>query len=74
MEILKIENSSAISQISINGEESLVGISFTYNPNKEYLFVCDEVEEVKSQIQSTDSVGKLINLFRKNGTLKQLNI
>lgn len=74
MEILKIENSSAISQISINEEESLVGISFTYNPNKEYLFVCDEVEEVKSQIQSTDSVGKLINLFRKNGTLKQLNI
>lgn len=73
MEVIEIKNSSAISKISFNEEESLVGISFTYNPQKEYLFVCDEIEDVKSQIQSTDSIGKLINLFRKDGTLYQLN-
>lgn len=73
MEVIEIKNSSAISKISFNEEESLVGISFTYNPQKEYLFVCDEIEDVKSQIQSTDSIGKIINLFRKDGTLYQLN-
>jgi hypothetical protein len=73
MEVLEIKNSSAISKISFNDEENLVGISFTYNPGKEYLFVCDEIEDVKSQIKSTDSVGKLVNLFRKDGTFSQLN-
>ena len=74
MEILEIQNSSAISKISFNEQENIVGISFTSNPTQEYLFVCDEIENVKSQFQTTESVGKLINLFRKNGTFLPLNI
>ena len=74
MEILEIQNSSAISKISFNEQENIVGISFTSNPTQEYLFVCDEIENVKSQVQTTESVGQLINLFRKNGTFLPLNI
>lgn len=78
MEILKVENSSAISQISFHDEENLVGVSFTYNPKKEYLFFCDEFEDVKDQIKSTQitkvSLGKLINSFRKSGTLSIIDI
>ena len=73
MEILEIQNSSAISKISFNTQENIVGISFTSNPTQEYLFVCEEIENVKSQVQTTESVGKLISLFRKNGTFLPLN-
>lgn len=73
MEIIEVKNSSAISKISFNTQENIVGISFTSNPTQEYLFVCDEIENVKSQVQTTESVGKLISLFRKNGTFLSLN-
>ena len=72
MEVVEIKNSSAISKISFYNEENLVGVSFTYNPKKEYIFVCSQFEDVKSQIKETEnsgsSVGKLINNFRKDGT------
>lgn len=78
METIEIKNSSAISKISFNEEESLVGINFTYNSNKEYLYYCEELNNVKYQVleleQSGGSIGKLINAFRKDGTLEQIAI
>ena len=78
MHTIEIKNSSAISKISFNEEESLVGISFTYNSNKEYLYFCDKLDDVKSQLLQIESeggsIGKLINLFRKDGTFEQIEV
>lgn len=78
MEVLEIKSSTAISQISFHNEDNLVGVSFTYNPQKEYLFICNELEDVKSQIQDAEStgssIGKLIHSFRKDGTFVNYEI
>ena len=75
MEILEIKGSSAISKITLNQENNIVGISFTYNPSKEYLFSCDEeLNTIKSKLLSVESVGKLVNEFRKDGTLKPIEV
>lgn len=78
MEILEIKSSTAISQITFHNEDNLVGVSFTYNPQKEYLFICNELEDVKSQIQDAEStgssIGKLIHSFRKDGTFVNYEI
>lgn len=78
MEVFEIKSSTAISKISFHDEENLVGVSFTYNPNKEYLFICDEFDDVKHQIKTAEtngsSVGKLINLFRKDGTFSSYEL
>jgi hypothetical protein len=37
-----------------------------------YIFHCDILESVKQQIQSTESVGKLISSLKKDGTLQTL--
>lgn len=75
MEILEITTSSAISRITFNQEDNLVGISFTYSPKKEYLFYCESnMDEIKSKILMVDSVGKLVNKFRKDGTFKPVEI
>lgn len=78
METIEIKNSSAISKISFNEDESLVGICFTYNTDKEYLYHCEKLNEVKSQLLQIESgggsVGKLINSFRKDGTFEQIEV
>jgi hypothetical protein len=78
METIEIKNSSAISKISFNEDESLVGICFTYNTDKEYLYHCEKLNEVKFQVLETEtsgeSIGKLINLFRKDGTFEIIEI
>lgn len=78
METIEIKNSSAISKISFNEDESLVGISFTYNADKEYLYYCEKLDDVKTQVLELEalggSVGKLINGLRKDGTLEQIII
>ena len=75
MEILEIKSSSAISKITLYQENSIVGISFTYNPSKEYLFSCDEeLNTIKTKLLSAESVGKLVNEFRKDRTLKQIEV
>ena len=38
-EILEVENSSAISKISLNYEENIVGVAYTSNPEKFYDFL-----------------------------------
>ena len=78
METIEIKTSSAISKISFNEEESLVGISFTYNQDKEYIYYCEEITQAKEKIldvyNSDQSIGKLINSFRKDGTFSLVDI
>lgn len=72
MEVLEIENSSAISKIQFDDEQNQVGVAYTYKPDTFYLFQCDELKTVKTQIQSTESVGKLISQLKKDGTLQTI--
>lgn len=75
MEIIEIENSSAISKIEFNKEESIVGICYT-SSNKTYDFFCQNLEIVKSKVQDAiekqESVGKLIHYLKKQGDLEPL--
>jgi hypothetical protein len=68
MEVLEISNSSAIAKISFTDKE--VGVAYTSNPEHYYIFECDTPEDVKTQVQSAESIGKLISMLKKNGTLK----
>ena len=72
MEVLEIENSSAIAKISFNLEKNEVGVAYTYKPDTFYVFHCDELKAIKSQIQSAESVGKLISQLKKDGTLQTI--
>lgn len=71
MQVLEITNSSAIAKISFTDKE--VGVAYTSNPEHFYLFECDTPDEVKSEIESTESVGKLISTLKKNGKLKVIS-
>lgn len=74
IEIIEIQNSSAISKIEFNNESNIVGICFTSNSEKTYDFYCETFEETKNKIKEThesgESVGKLVSTLRKNGTLE----
>lgn len=78
MTTLEIKNSSAISKITFNEEDKLIGITFNYNLDKEYLYLCENFEEVKNKIEETElkeeSIGKLINTFRKDGTFTTIEL
>ena len=68
---MKIENSSAISEINFGKHHGIIGI--TFRQGKEYDFTTDYADEVKADIESAvangDSVGSLISDLRKEGTL-----
>jgi hypothetical protein len=68
-EILEVENSSAISKISLNYEENIVGIAYTSNPEMFYDFFCDDVISVRDKLKSAESMGKCVSQLRKEGTL-----
>jgi len=74
METLEIQNSSAISKIIFDTEESVVGVAFTSNSDKVYNYKCKNIEDTKSQIMIAEttggSVGKLIHSLRKDGILE----
>jgi hypothetical protein len=72
MEVLEISNSSAIAKVYFDESENQVGVAYTYKPEQFYIFHCDILESVKQQIQSTESVGKLISSLKKDGTLQTL--
>ena len=78
MEVIEIKNSSAIAKVSFDVEQHIVGIAFTYNADKDYLYKCDTIEDVKSYIIETEetggSVGKLINQYKKDATFETINI
>lgn len=77
MQIFEIQNSSAISKIEFNPEECIVGICYT-SSQKKYEFLCDDIEFVKQKIQlaitNDESIGKLINSFRKDGVFQPILI
>lgn len=78
MEVLEIKSSSAISKITFNDDDNLVGVSFTYNPKKEYLYFCEDLSSIKKQVKDIESkglsIGKLINSLIKDTTLKVIEI
>ena len=78
MEVLEIKSSSAISKISFNEDDNLVGVCFTYNPKKEYLYFCEDLNLVKGKVEDAEStglsVGKLVNSFIKDDTLKVIEV
>ena len=78
MTTLIIENSSAISKVEFNNEESIVGIYYTSNPERGYDFYCDNIEEIQFEITQTyslgESVGKKIHTLRKEGKLETIII
>jgi hypothetical protein len=69
MEVLEFTNSSAIAKIELDDQNNQVGIAYTYKPEQVYLFKCDDLTYVKEQVKITESVGKLVSQFRKDGTL-----
>ena len=68
---MKIENSSAISEINFGKDHGIIGI--TFRQGTEYDFTTDYADEVKADIESAvangDSVGSLIAELRREGTL-----
>ena len=68
---MKIENSSAISEINFGKDHGIIGI--TSRQGKEYDFTTDVADEVRADIESAvangESVGSLIADLRREGTL-----
>ena len=72
MEIMEFTDSSAIAKIQFDYVQNQVGIAYTYKPEQVYIFKCDDLTMVKEQVKTTESVGKLVSQFRKNGTLTSI--
>ena len=68
---MKIENSSAISEINFGKDHGIIGI--TFRQGKEDDFTTGSVDEVRADIESAvangESVGSLIADLRREGTL-----
>ena len=73
MNVIEFTNSSAVAKVGIEQEESQVGVAFTSNPEKFYMFQCDNidgfVESLNKTVSAEESVGKFISQLRKDGTL-----
>ena len=73
LKFLEFVDSTAVAKISLDNETNEVGVAFTSNPDKFYLFECDDVndfeESVNVVLQNQDSLGRFISLSRKDGTL-----
>jgi hypothetical protein len=66
--ILAVE-SSAISQVSFDYDEMQVGVTYKSNPDKSYVFSCQNPIDVEDQIRTAESVGKLIAQLKNNKVL-----
>jgi len=66
--ILAVE-SSAISQVSFDYDEMQVGVTYKSNPDKSYLFACDNPLNVEEKVRTAESVGKLIAQLKNNKVL-----
>lgn len=77
MEILEIKNSSAISKIEFNKEESIVGICYT-SSHKTYDFFCEDLnivhKKISTALENQESIGKLIHTMRKDGLIEPFQI
>jgi hypothetical protein len=66
--ILAVE-SSAISQVSFDYDEMQVGVTYKSNPDKSYVFSCQNPVDVEDQVRTAESVGKLIAQLKNNKIL-----
>jgi hypothetical protein len=66
--ILSVD-SSAISHVSFDYDENQVGVTYNSNPDKSYLFACENPLSVEEQIRTAESVGKLIAKLKNNKVL-----
>lgn len=66
--ILAVE-SSAISQVSFDYDEMQVGVTYKSNPDRSYLFSCQNPIDVEDQVRTAESVGKLIAQLKNNKVL-----
>lgn len=66
--ILAVE-SSAISQVSFDYDEMQVGVTYKSNPDKSYVFSCQNPIDVEDQVRTAESVGKLIAQLKNNKIL-----
>ena len=66
--ILNVE-SSAISEVSFDYDDNQVGVTYHSNPEKSYLFACDNPQSVEDDIRTAESVGKLIAQLKNNKVL-----
>jgi hypothetical protein len=66
--ILAVE-SSAISQVSFDYDEMQVGVTYKSNPDKSYMFSCQNPVDVEDQVRTAESVGKLIAQLKNNKVL-----
>jgi len=66
--ILNVD-SSAISEVSFDYDDNQVGVTYHSNPEKSYLFACDNPQNVEDEIRTAESVGKLIAQLKNNKVL-----
>jgi hypothetical protein len=66
--ILNVE-SSAISEVSFDYDDNQVGVTYHSNPEKSYLFACENPQSVEDNIRTAESVGKLIAQLKNNKVL-----
>jgi len=72
MEVLEVENSSAIAKVSFDYETNEVGVAYTSKPEKFYLFKCETISAVREQFPTVESVGKFFSQLKKDGTLQSV--
>ena len=66
--ILNVD-SSAISEVSFDYDEMQVGVTYHSNPDKSYVFACDNPQSVEDELRTAESVGKLIAQLKNNKVL-----
>jgi hypothetical protein len=66
--ILNVD-SSAISEVSFDYDELQVGVTYHSNPDKSYVFACDNPQSVEDELRTAESVGKLIAQLKNNKVL-----
>jgi hypothetical protein len=71
--ILNVD-SSAISEVSFDYDENQVGVTYHSNPEKSYVFACDNPQSVEDDIRTAESVGKLIAQLKNNKVLVPIQV
>ena len=71
---MKIENSSAISDINFGKDHGIIGI--TFRQGKEYDFTTNDSDAIRNEVETTvankGSIGTLYNTLRKEDRLVEV--
>jgi hypothetical protein len=67
-------NSSAISEVSFDYDDNQVGVTYHSNPEKSYVFACENPQSVEDEIRTVESVGKLIAKLKNNKVLVPIQV